>query len=1288
MNLAHRIPVLLLLFFINILQLYADDIWIETFSTPEKGYWGGGNDMSGVFTWTLDASACTLVDIDDYVKTVATNGGRMEARDIDGEAIWTSELIDLSGYKNVALSVETSETGPSTNISKYVKVYYKLDGGAETLFETNGENTGNWTSATASQSIVTASTVQIIVRINNPNSSDLSIFDNVSVTGDPDIPDTQAPEMVSMVVGSANTLLLKFSENLDQSTAENVSNYAVDNSVGNPFTAVFDVSDDSIVDLDFSLAFVAGQIYQLDITAVQDLNGNSINDTTVQFEYFPFSLDEIFVINKNELILDFSKNLDFSSASILTNYIVDNAIGSPAIAVLQEDMSQVKLSFNTNFLSDTELNLHIENLEDKNNIVLETIDTAYYWHNTLRYDLVINEIMADPVPSVGLPEYEYLEIYNKTDYPICLYNWSLIIGDKTKIFPLKTIQPDKYILICSVSAQSELDVHGETVGLLGSTDLINAGKELALRTYEKLTIDTVNYTIDWYQDENKDNGGWALERIDPENTCGRLSNWKASVDISGGTPGKQNSVYQPNIDTLAPQLIEIKLLSSTEIELKFNEALFYAIASDTLNFILDNSINPSTSFLSGEEQNIIQITFRNSFGIGEHSLKISNIEDLCSNSIGTIDTVFTYYPGNEFDIIINEIMIDVNPEPNVLPPAKYIEIYNPTEVNINISGWSLLINEDIDYFSDVQLDANSYLILTDEDDVGSFSNYGKVYGIFSESNLGTSNGQISLFNSNNGLIDYLNYSSDWYGDNDKKSGGWSLERIDPSNYCGLNSNWLVSDDYKGGTPGSTNSVFANNGDVGSFELLNIEILSSTKLLLQFSKNIKEEQALNADNYFVNNGPGNPMFVSFSDTSRATIVLQFATQIADAYVHILNIENLLDFCGNSIINSHKEFTYHLIYPKVAYAETKNIVKIIFSEEVEIVTAQQTENYIAEPDLGTPFKAYKHATNTNEVYLEFDILFENGKDYTIHIKNVKDLNGNVIKTAELLFSYFEPNHNDLVLNEILFNPRVDGVDFVEIYNNSTYPIDLKHLKIARRNDDGNVESIQAISEENSLFLPGSYLAITSDTLKTKTDYPAISYERFVQLNSFPSYPDEKGTIVLLFQDSVVDEFSYSTDMHIDLMSDANGVSLEKLNPDSESSDQQNWFSAAESVGFATPANRNSQFTEFSTENKDEILIEPEVFSPDNDGYDDRVFIRYKFDEPGYIGSVSIFNSIGQLVKRIANNELMAIEGSFLWNGLYENNQRADIGIYIIYFEVFNLQGKVKRYKKTCVVAAKLR
>ncbi|MCD4746506.1 MAG: hypothetical protein K8R58_09415, partial [Bacteroidales bacterium] len=64
-------------------------------------------------------------------------------------------------------------------------------------------------------------------------------------------------------------------------------------------------------------------------------------------------------------------------------------------------------------------------------------------------------------------------------------------------------------------------------------------------------------------------------------------------------------------------------------------------------------------------------------------------------------------------------------------------------------------------------------------------------------------------------------------------------------------------------------------------------------------------------------------------------------------------------------------------------------------------------------------------------------------------------------------------------------------------------------------------------------------------------------------------------------------------------------------------------------------------------------------------------------------TIFNSAGKLTKTLIRNELLGTKGGFSWDGINQNNEKANIGIYIIYFEVFDLNGKVKHYKKTCVV-----
>jgi flagellar hook assembly protein FlgD len=69
------------------------------------------------------------------------------------------------------------------------------------------------------------------------------------------------------------------------------------------------------------------------------------------------------------------------------------------------------------------------------------------------------------------------------------------------------------------------------------------------------------------------------------------------------------------------------------------------------------------------------------------------------------------------------------------------------------------------------------------------------------------------------------------------------------------------------------------------------------------------------------------------------------------------------------------------------------------------------------------------------------------------------------------------------------------------------------------------------------------------------------------------------------------------------------------------------------------------------------------------------------------VSIFNDKGILIKKLARNTTLATEGTIIWDGTNESEQKAPMGIYIVYFDVFNLQGKPKKYKQPCVLAAKL-
>ncbi len=124
-------------------------------------------------SWTQSCSGCTQINWD-------VQSAQWAAYDIDAQGVWTSSVINISGYGNVRLSVDLSEPDVLES-NDYIRVYYKLDGGAETQFATNGNMTDDFGTATALQTGLSGSTVQIVIRV--WNDAEHHYFDNVCVTG-------------------------------------------------------------------------------------------------------------------------------------------------------------------------------------------------------------------------------------------------------------------------------------------------------------------------------------------------------------------------------------------------------------------------------------------------------------------------------------------------------------------------------------------------------------------------------------------------------------------------------------------------------------------------------------------------------------------------------------------------------------------------------------------------------------------------------------------------------------------------------------------------------------------------------------------------------------------------------------------------------------------------------------------------------------------------------------------------------------------------------------------------
>lgn len=365
---------------------------------------------------------------------------------------------------------------------------------------------------------------------------------------------------------------------------------------------------------------------------------------------------------------------------------------------------------------------------------------------------------------------------------------------------------------------------------------------------------------------------------------------------------------------------------------------------------------------------------------------------------------------------------------------------------------------------------------------------------------------------------------------------------------------------------------------------------------------------------------------------------------------------------------------------------------FSETPGIAAAADTNLYLAGPYIGHPTLAVPVPPDYRSVQLTFKDVFSYGQIYQLTLQpGIKNCIGEEIgSSSEISFALSEDvDMQDVVINEVLFNPLGDGVDYVELFNRSSKPIDLEQLWLGSVKDSPpELPDTQLVDISTScrILLPGDFLALTSDPEIVKDQYYTEDITAFLQMPSFPSYNNDLGYIILMDKSgNVIDAMSYSEEMHFLMLDSYEGVSLERISPERASGDPLNWHSAAETSGFGTPGFQNSQYLADNHEDDDEnLVIDPEVFSPDGDGKDDNLGIYYQFNSPGRLVTVLIFDAEGHLARTLVNNEMPGTEGFYSWDGTLDDRTYAGNGIYVIYMEALDMNGKTKRFKKAGVLA----
>ena len=123
------------------------------------------------------------------------------------------------------------------------------------------------------------------------------------------------------------------------------------------------------------------------------------------------------------------------------------------------------------------------------------------------------------------------------------------------------------------------------------------------------------------------------------------------------------------------------------------------------------------------------------------------------------------------------------------------------------------------------------------------------------------------------------------------------------------------------------------------------------------------------------------------------------------------------------------------------------------------------------------------------------------------------------------------NDLLINEVLFNPPSDGKDFIEIYNNTAAVINLNELYISSVNALGGWNTSYKVGDGYYNFFPGEYAVLTEDSSFIKKHWPNADSKKIIQVTNLPSMPDDRGNIAILDkQGKVIDMMNYDEKMQL--------------------------------------------------------------------------------------------------------------------------------------------------------------
>ena len=543
----------------------------------------------------------------------------------------------------------------------------------------------------------------------------------------------------------------------------------------------------------------------------------------------PPQLLQATAISSGQIDALFNEALSASSATELANYAIIPF--NSFVSVQQDALNPALVHLNTTFplVNGNTYTLSTANLSDLSGNISanQTVNFNFLVSDTaIKGDVIISEFFPDPSPVIGLPEVEYVEIFNHSSKVFHLLDWTISDGSSNGTIGDYWLLPGSYLVL---TANANIGMFTNVAGVISFPSLNNAGDQLILSNQLGTQLDQFNYTDDWYQDNSKKDGGYSLERILLDDPCSNFDNWKASNDLTGGTPGTINSVFSAAPDQSKPSFSSLIALNPNFLEVTFTEGMDSSSLSNAIILTTPN-LSIQQTYVQGVNDNPngppqLIIQFNENFTASTpYEIQIGPVSDCWQNDTTLYGQFILPEQAVAGDIVVNEIL--ANP---INGGQDFIELYNRSSKVIDLKDWQFA-NFYIDTIANLKtipshfiLEPMSYVAISEDTNFLLLNYPSTIPGRLIEMDMPSYNidsGTVYLLKDGE-QIDRVSYHSDWHFSLLDNTDGVSLERLLPDALSNQATNWHSAAESIGfATPGRINSQFQFGETTESISLQN------------------------------------------------------------------------------------------------------------------------------------------------------------------------------------------------------------------------------------------------------------------------------------------------------------------------------------------------------------------------------------------------------------------------------------------------------------------------------------